>query len=619
MNKGRSRQLANWLAAVTATLALATVAHGAGNTTQWRVAVDGEAVEATPPPRLSDGHVLLPADLLSSALGIVISHDERTGVWALSLGGRALRLRTWQRDYEAEGGRRRAAWPPELVGDTLYVPIQTLRDALGLDVSSAADNGLTTVRIQRAPVRVTGLRYGRHETYFRLVLDLDGAPSYTWSAEGQIVQLTISNAASASYHRRLTDPDELVRWVDERQIAGGPVQVEIVLTRAARVETFVLKDPPRLVVDISRHEQPSPGGVVGPQPPVPTPPRPWAGGPGATHERRTFSTPAGAVSVNVVRVDLSVPGVEVRPGLAASTVREKARVSSIARRSGASVAINGGFFAREGPPLGALLIDHEWVKHPIKSRMALCITDANKAAIQRLFFRGSVTLPQAGELALNGLNCGHEGEDEAVLYTGRWGGSVGPRAHTVRAAVSRAQVVERVDTTGAATAIPADGYVLSCTGGKARQLAKVQVGTTLNISLGTTPAISDLRHAIGGGPCLVHKGAVCVTAELEGFRSDVKQGRSPRTAVGLDAQNRLLLVTVDGREANGSTGMTLNELATTMRKLGAVEAMNLDGGSSSTMVINGRVVNVPSTGGERGVSNALLVFLPHQTTEARKP
>jgi exopolysaccharide biosynthesis protein len=92
--------------------------------------------------------------------------------------------------------------------------------------------------------------------------------------------------------------------------------------------------------------------------------------------------------------------------------------------------------------------------------------------------------------------------------------------------------------------------------------------------------------------------------------------RHPRTAVGIAAGGRrLLLVVVDGRQPGYSDGMTLTELATMMRALGARDAINLDGGGSSSIVrtdrasVNGvRILNKPSDKeGERPVGNALLL------------
>lgn len=115
-------------------------------------------------------------------------------------------------------------------------------------------------------------------------------------------------------------------------------------------------------------------------------------------------------------------------------------------------------------------------------------------------------------------------------------------------------------------------------------------------------------HAVGGGPRLVKNGRLCVTSGEENFRADVASGRAPRTAAGVTFDGKLLLVAVTGRQAHHSVGVTLEELANLMIELGAKDAMNLDGGGSSTMVVRDYVMNTPSDGKERRVADAILVF-----------
>ena len=128
---------------------------------------------------------------------------------------------------------------------------------------------------------------------------------------------------------------------------------------------------------------------------------------------------------------------------------------------------------------------------------------------------------------------------------------------------------------------------------------------------------TSAQQALGGGPNLVTNGARDVTLAKEGFDSTY-QNRAPRTAIGITSTNRLLLVTVDGRTPS-AFGMTLTQLADYMISLGAVRAMNLDGGGSTAMYVAGQpgtgIVNWPSdnglsdTAGERGVVSALGIYV----------
>ena len=92
----------------------------------------------------------------------------------------------------------------------------------------------------------------------------------------------------------------------------------------------------------------------------------------------------------------------------------------------------------------------------------------------------------------------------------------------------------------------------------------------------------------------------------EEFGSDVAGGRAPRTALGITKDGKALLVVVDGR-SRSSVGYTLLELAQFMLEQGAVEAMNLDGGGSSQMIVGSQIVNAPSDGRERRLGAGIAV------------
>ena len=109
---------------------------------------------------------------------------------------------------------------------------------------------------------------------------------------------------------------------------------------------------------------------------------------------------------------------------------------------------------------------------------------------------------------------------------------------------------------------------------------------------------------------LVKDGAKSLTWEVERAPKSFAESRHPRTAVAKLKDGRVLFVTVDGRQPGVSVGMTLAELADYLLTLGAVDAINLDGGGSTTMVLDGRVVNTPSDpNGERKVGDAIVVTL----------
>ena len=109
-----------------------------------------------------------------------------------------------------------------------------------------------------------------------------------------------------------------------------------------------------------------------------------------------------------------------------------------------------------------------------------------------------------------------------------------------------------------------------------------------------------------GTPRLIRNGIISIEGEEEGVSPAFTETRHPRTAIGFNASH-IFLVVVDGRQPGYSVGMSLSELAYLMKELGAVEALNLDGGGSTTMWVQGKIRNRPSDGFIRPVANGLIV------------
>ena len=123
--------------------------------------------------------------------------------------------------------------------------------------------------------------------------------------------------------------------------------------------------------------------------------------------------------------------------------------------------------------------------------------------------------------------------------------------------------------------------------------------------------------AVAGVPRLIQGGRINITWEDEKSNKAFVETRHPRTAVAKLKDGKFLMITVDGR-TEASSGIGLQDLADYLLTLGATDAMNLDGGGSTTMFVAGKVVNHPSDKeGERKVSDAILVT-PRTNTRKKK-
>ena len=222
------------------------------------------------------------------------------------------------------------------------------------------------------------------------------------------------------------------------------------------------------------------------------------------------------------------------------------------------------------------------------------------------------------EMAQQDVTCTNP--DEIVAFDSAYGPSAEVGAGVSVTVDRRDLVVDVRDTRGGV--IPAGGRVLEGIGAGADWLRThatpgAVVRTTTDLRADGRPlALHRTTSVVNGGPFLVRDGATFVDAYREGFVHPGDPGfyfafavsRNPRTMAGLTADGDLLLVTVDGRAPGYSIGMSFVEQARVMRALGARDAVNLDGGGSTTMVAAGALLGRPSDAtGERPVGDVLVV------------
>lgn len=356
--------------------------------------------------------------------------------------------------------------------------------------------------------------------------------------------------------------------------------------------------------------------------------------PGVTYTRETRMVDGKPVVLHIVTAPKPGGLYELAPTIADGTVTGRETVTEMQKRLGERatlVGVNGDLFSyRDGTPSGILLRDGTLMSRPFASRSSLAIGIDGLLRIARLGFFGKWTVGDAkGSLGQLNRPLGPSG---VGLFTPAWGASTPVAKKAVDLVIApfpRASVNEPLEgvvsqvAEGGGTAIPRNGVVLQGTGKAGRTLATAGVpGTRVVLRLDVRPWWEEVTDAIGGGPVLVEEGRVALGMG-EAFTSSQLTARAPRTAVGQRENGQVLLVTADGRTAE-SAGLTVRQLAQEMARLGAVRAMALDSGGSSALAFDGNLLNSPSSGSERQVSNALMVFYygvyaPEPTTPVVSP
>jgi hypothetical protein len=211
--------------------------------------------------------------------------------------------------------------------------------------------------------------------------------------------------------------------------------------------------------------------------------------------------------------------------------------------------------------------------------------------------------------------------DELVAFTSEFGTTT-PSGEGAEVVLDRqGRVIEMRMQRGGA--LPAGGRSVQATGALVDDLlaiatveSKLRIESALLDETGKKVNTSFRESIVNGGPELVRDGQLHVTAAADGFVHHENPSffygfvhkRNPRTFAGVDAHGRVVLITSDGRDTD-TFGLSIAETAAVAQALGLEDALNLDGGGSTTMVVDGQVVNDPSdAAGERPVGDALLIL-----------
>jgi len=291
------------------------------------------------------------------------------------------------------------------------------------------------------------------------------------------------------------------------------------------------------------------------------------------------------------------------------------------------VAINGDFYRTErehypGDPRGLLIVRGELISAPI-DRACLWFDVEGNPQIGNVISQFKVTWPN-GESMPIGLN-EEATVNTAVLFTPRLGETTGTSnridlileresgspwlpLHAGEQYTARVREIKFQGNALLATNI----MVLSVSTEVMMGLPKMQVRAVLKISTASVPDLKGVHTAIGGGPALLRDGKVVpVKRSLKPGAGSLYAERAlferhPRSAVAWN-DSYFFFIEVDGRQNKLSAGMTLGELSDYLQKLGCTDALNLDGGGSSTLWLNGKVMNSPCFGYLRNMATSFVM------------
>lgn len=465
---------------------------------------------------------------------------------------------------------------------------------------------------------LNSVRYHSGSEHDRIVFDWSAMPRYNVTASSDQRQVTLDffNADRRSIDEKSFSSSriEKVQFAEK----NGHLLVTVRLKAGLSYKVEKLSNPARIFIDIL----PASGGKRAQKPvvqPKPAGKKPITGntaggnvmklnfdglytemvGPGLARREYVYWDSAGKISAYFIEADKNLYA--IKPVLARGQVPGLQTTSGISDMTDAVAAVNATYFAGNGDAIGMVKIDGDMAGTTYYRRTALGIGKDGKPFMGQITYTGRVTLGDV-TLPVSGVDA-ERGADNLTIYNHWYGSRTKTNEYGREYTVVNGKVTAIKNGN---SAIPKNGCVVSVHGKAAEALADVQVGDKAVISQELGSPWNQAVSIMGAGPRLVQNGMVNVTAGNEQFPSDIRYGRAPRSAVAILKNGNYLFGVVDGRQSS-SRGLTLTDWAALLVKMGAKDAMNLDGGGSSALVVGGMLQNSPSDGHERSVGSALII------------
>jgi len=519
----------------------------------------------------------------------------------------------------------------KLLGGYRYLDITDLSQTAGWQIQV---NGNILV-ISTPTAKVINIRRGKQPTGDRLVLDLDRPTPWQIRQESpakKIVdpdavgfglkpnyepewRISLDGIADAVLLQRYNpkipatnlqlpitkSTDPLIKKVE---VVNNQTILTLRVPFGQSVQINTTDNPSRLVIDVR------PDALVS---------RDITWAQGLRWQQRFVNLDQERFPVVSLEVDPRAFGLTIKPMWAnLDTLGATAPLIQTAQRYLAVGGINGGYFNRNNKlPLGAIRRDNEWISGPILNRGAIAWNDSGEFYFGRLTLTETLKIDKNPPLPIILLNSGYI-QKGIARYTPTWGNTYTPLSdNETIVVIQKNQVINQLSGGKAgvtAIPIPTDGYLLSIRDNATTIPSQLSIGTSVNITTATTPTdFSRYPHIIGAGPLLVQNRQIVLDAKAEKFSAAFIAEKAVRSGICTTSTGNLILAAVHNRP--GGAGPTLAEHAKLMQAMGCVNALNLDGGSSTSLYLGGQLLNRSANTAAR-VHNGIGIFLePKKSNE----
>lgn len=498
----------------------------------------------------------------------------------------------------------------QLSGDYRFLDVTDFAKIAGWQMQVKGE----TLQISSVPARVLNIRQGSQPWGSRIVIDLDRPTPWQFSDRRTEGVITIEASIDPSLVEHFHAPPVPQRQdtEDAAPVAVGAkteqtvIRVEntqnqttlhVVVPEGKGLQVFSVPNPNRLIIDIR------PDALVEKE-------ILWA--PGIRWRQQYISLGTSQFPVTWLDIDPKTAGISLRPIWSnLATQVGTAPIMQTAQLSQAAAAINAGFFNRTNQlPLGAIRRDHRWFSGPILNRGAIAWNDRGQFKFGRLSLQETLLIATGERLPIMFLNSGYV-QPGIARYTPEWGPTYTPLSdQEVLFVIQNGQVANQTPGGVAgktSVSIPKDGYLLILRN-HPTAAASLGIGTQIHIEQSTVPAdFGSYPHILGAGPLLLQNRQIVLDAKAEQFSNAFIQQSAIRSVIGTTASGTLMIAAIHNRI--GGAGPNLAETAQLMQQLGAIDALNFDGGSSTGLYLGGQLLDRSPYTTAR-VHNGLGIFRP---------
>ena len=479
--------------------------------------------------------------------------ENQLGVTSRSRSDGALELEWFGQELKVPASAQRS------LEDEVAVEVISLFGRIGVGLRQ--EGSLLSLELARP--QLLQVRSSNPGPVKRIVLDLGGPATIGRDDAGLVVDLL-----SRSDQQALLGSLGLQAQQDSAGLRLKPSAAK--LTRV-----FSLGEPNRVVI-----EWPDQGAASRPDSPAPIDPRLQALLGKELHWDRLVRQ---GVRINAIRVDPLNASLQLRPLARPGAMEGLSSLVQLANQQQAWVAINGGYFNRvKRLPLGALKQDGRWLSGPILNRGVAAWDERTMPRFGRLQLSEWVVGPGALRLPVAVVNSGYV-QRGISRYTADWGPNyVALSGSETGLLIQGGLVRQQLGPSELDAGVPLRGDDLLLVGRGGSELPW-GLGDRLQIESRPSSNLGLATHVIGGGPLLLQAGRIVLNGAAENFSSAFLSQGAPRTVLARD-DRQIWLITLEGIQ---DSGPSLGETAALLQQLGLQDALNLDGGSSTGLVLGG--------------------------------